>query len=383
MVESLVKQDPHLLDVDIAHGWGSPLIYAIAKNPDYLSILLKLGVDSNKLSSFDPRSYGSYLTNDNSYTPISWATAIGREDIVDFLLSRTRVDIPNDILYKAVAAWKPSPELIHKFRQRGADINFIVNGDTIIHIFLSLHLNLSFYDKSQFLPVVKVLAEPSCDLSLQDRTARTALHIALDGRLEDVVAYLLERNAGLSATATLLPDMWSWAIDRTWFPKVQAAALAADQPCTRIKGKVVDDTTRSRLVEFSVVVTADRDNPNPISAVVVSLILDHQLLSSRIHVSVDLSCCNQSLHKDIQDSPQDDSPRLECSFEWERGQYVSCCLFNYHQEDKVIKMLQQLAEDKDSTGTSLFLQMPKNVLHSEASECVAEFVLDIYRGPLP
>ncbi|KAG1771906.1 hypothetical protein EV702DRAFT_635755 [Suillus placidus] len=90
--------------------------------------------------------------------------------------------------------------------------------------------------------------EPSCNLSLQDWTARTVLHITLDKRLEDVVAYLLEQNAGLSATATLLPDMWSWATNKTWFPKVLAAALVVDQPCTRIKGKVVEAVEKSQIV---------------------------------------------------------------------------------------------------------------------------------------
>jgi hypothetical protein len=126
------------------------------------------------------------------------------------------------------------------------------------------------------LPIVKALVEPSCDLSLQDQTARTVLHIALDGCWEDIVTYLLEKNAGLSATATLLPGIWSWAIDKTWFPKVQAAALAADQLCTRIKGKVVADTTELKRVEFSVAANADHDNLNPICTVVVSVILDSE-----------------------------------------------------------------------------------------------------------
>ncbi|KAG2361080.1 hypothetical protein BDR07DRAFT_92913 [Suillus spraguei] len=52
MVESLVKQHPDLLDADIAPGWGPPLIFAIARRPDCLSIFLKPGVHLNKLSSF-------------------------------------------------------------------------------------------------------------------------------------------------------------------------------------------------------------------------------------------------------------------------------------------------------------------------------------------
>jgi hypothetical protein len=269
MVESLVKQRPDLLDADIGPGLGSPLIFAMAKNPDCLNILLKPGVDFNKFSSFIPGLYDQCFVS-NSHTPISWAAVTGSEVAVDFLLSHTDVDIPNDILYVAVQEGKLSHEYIRKFRQRGADVNSTVNGCTPIHHLLSFYL--PFYDKSQLLPIVKALVEPSCDLSFQDQTARTVLHIALDGRLEDVVAYLLEQNAGLSATATLLREMWSWATNKTWFPKVQAAALAADQPCTRIKGKV-DDTTESKLIEFSVAATADRGNPNPICAVVVSLIL--------------------------------------------------------------------------------------------------------------
>ncbi|KAG1886753.1 hypothetical protein F4604DRAFT_1285484 [Suillus subluteus] len=378
MVESLVKQDPHLLDVDIAPGWGSPLTFAMAKNPDCVSILLKPGVDFNKLSSFKPRSYRQYIWGD-SRAPISWAAVTGSEVAVDFLLSQTEVDIPNDILHMAVRASKPSPEFIRKFRQRDVDVNFTVNGSTPTHYFLSNHSN---YDKSQLLPVVKALVEPSCNFSLRNRDAKTVLHIALDARLEDIVTYLLEQNAGLSATATLLPlpDMWSWATNKTWFPKVQAATLAADQPCTRIKGKVVDDTTESKLVKFSIAVTADCDNPNPICAVVVSAILNGEV-SSFNGIDADVSCCNQSLQKDIQDSSQADSPRIVFSFKWRQVQRVSSRLFDYHQGDKVTRMLQQLAEDKDSTGTSLFLHM--SYWTPDVFKYGVEFMLDIYRGPLP
>ncbi|KAG2340434.1 hypothetical protein BDR05DRAFT_1002613 [Suillus weaverae] len=377
MVESLVKQHPDLLDVDIAPGWGSPLIFAIAKNPDCLNILLKPDVDLNKLYSFAPRLYSSYIDGD-SHAPISWAAATGSEVAVDFLLSRTEVDIPNDILHMAVRARKPSHECIRKFRRRGADVNFTVGGSTPIHYFLSDR----FLSDDEVLPVVvKALVEPSCNLSLQDPTARTALHIALDSRLENVVAYLLEQNAGLSATATLHPDMWSWATNKTWFPKVQAAALAADQPC-RIKGKVVEATAESQIVEFSVAVIADRNNPNPIRAVVVSVILNGEM-SNYSAIGANLSYCNKSLQKGIQDSPKDDSPRLSTYFKWDIGQRVSSRLFDYRQEDKVTRMLQQLSEDKDSIGTSLLLQIPKKEWNTKAFELGFECILDIYRGPLP
>ncbi|KAG1778794.1 hypothetical protein EV702DRAFT_1217465 [Suillus placidus] len=303
MVESLVKQHPDLLDVDIAPGWGSPLIFAIAKSPDCLSILLKPGVDLNKLYSFSPDLYGQYIGEGDSHAPISWAAVTGSEVAMDFLLSRTEVDIPNDILYMAVRAMEPSHESIRKFRRRGADVNFTVYGSTPIHYVLSPD-TLEYLDESQLLPIVKALVEPSCDLSLQDRTARTVLHSALDERLEDVVTYLLEQNAGLSATATLHPDMWSWATNKAWFPKVQAAALAAAQPCTRIKGKVVEATEKSKIVEFSVAVTADCDNPNPICAVVVSAIRNGE----------------------VSNSPKDDSRRFDLYFGWKEGSVslVSC-----------------------------------------------------------
>ncbi|KAG1801852.1 uncharacterized protein BJ212DRAFT_1044068 [Suillus subaureus] len=97
----------------------------------------------------------------------------------------------------------------------------MVDSSTPIHSFLTEIWR--FYDKSQLLPCIKALVEPSCNLSLQDRTVRTVLHIALDARLEDIVTYLLEQNAGLSATATVLPDMWSWATNKTWFPKVSSS----------------------------------------------------------------------------------------------------------------------------------------------------------------
>ncbi|KAG2361079.1 hypothetical protein BDR07DRAFT_1410804 [Suillus spraguei] len=111
--------------------------------------------------------------------------------------------------------------------------------------------------------------------------------------------------------------MWNWATNETWFPKVQAAALAADQPCTRINGKVVNATADSQIVEFSVAVTADRENP----------IRDGKVSGSNI--SCRLSYCNQSLQKKVQDSPKM-IPRTA----------FSSRLFDYHQGDEVIRMLQ-------------------------------------------
>ncbi|KAG1819006.1 uncharacterized protein BJ212DRAFT_1298302 [Suillus subaureus] len=377
MVEYLIKQYPHLRDVDIAPDWGSPLIFAMAKNPGCLSILLKPGIDFNKLSSFTPSLYHQFNAWSDSYAPISWAAVTGSEVAVDFLLSQTEVNVPDDIIHMAVRARELSVECIRKFCQHGADVNFMVDSSTPIHYLLTELWR--FYDEIQLLSGVKALVEPSCNLSLQDQTARTVLHIALDARLEDIVTYLLEQNAGLSATATVLPDMWSWAKNKMWFPKVQAAALAADQQCTRIEGKVVDATAESKLVEFSVAATADRDNPNPICAVVVSAILADELSDYDV-ISADFSCYNQSLQKDIQDSLQDDSPILECCFRLSPGQRVSSRLFDYHQGDEVTRMLQQLTEDKDSTCTSLFLQMTKDVSYTEVFELAVEFVLDIYRG---
>ncbi|KAG2145231.1 hypothetical protein DEU56DRAFT_198082 [Suillus clintonianus] len=382
MIEFLVKQQPHLLDVDIAPGWGSPLIFAIAKNPDFLSILNKLGVNLNKLSSVRPSLYNQYFIRDGSYAPISWAAMIGREGTVDFLLSQTEVDLPDDILRMAIMASKPSPESIHKFCQRGADVNFTVDGSTPIHTLLARQPGWPFNDGGHLLPVVKAFVEPSFNLSLQDRTARTVLHIALDGRLEDIVTYLLEQNAGLSATATLHTDMWSWVKNETWYSKIQAAVLAADKQCTRIKGKVVDTTTKSRLVEFSVAAISNSDY-YPICAVVVSAIVNIEQSSfDGIHANTraDLSYCNQSVEQEIQNSPKDDSSSLKFDFVWLRGQRVSSRLFDYHQGDKVTSMLRHLNEDKDSTGTSLFLQMSGNVWNTHSIPEVA--VLDIYRGYL-
>ncbi|KAG1759274.1 hypothetical protein EDD22DRAFT_849351 [Suillus occidentalis] len=287
MVEFVIKQHPHLLDADIAPGWGSPLIFAIARSPDCLGVLLKLGVDLYKLSFIKHNIYLPFTSlHDTYYAPIAWAAATGNEVVVDFLLSHTEGNLPDNILHMAVRAGRPSHESIRKLRQRGADVNFTVHGSTPIHYFLSPN---TFIQPN--LSVVKALVDPACILSLQDRTARTALHIALDRHLEDIAAYLLERNAGLSATATLHPDMWSWATNKPWFPKVQAAVLAAEKPFTRIKGKVTHDTSQSRIVEFPVPVTVD---PNPICAFVVSASLDGEL----------------------SDSPKDDSPRLKFHFSW-------------------------------------------------------------------
>ncbi|KAG1778804.1 hypothetical protein EV702DRAFT_1195824 [Suillus placidus] len=380
MVEFIVKQHSDLLDVDIAPGWGSPLIFAIAKDRDCLTILLEPGVHLNKLSSINPRLYSQPIP-DGSYAPISWAAAIGSKDTVNFLLSRTEVNIPNNILHMAVRASKPSHEFIRQFRQRGADVNFTVNGSTPLHYFLSTHPNRLSNEsyESQLQPIVEELVEPSFNLSLQDQTARTVLHIALDGHLGGVVAYLLEKNAGLSATATLLPDMWSWATNKAWFPDVQAAALAAHQPWASIKAKV-DATTKT--VEFSVAGIPDRDNPNPICAVVISAIRNSKVLSYN-SVNANLSYRNQSFQKEIQDSVKDDSLILKFDFSWESGQRVSSRLFDCRQEEKFIRMLQQLIEDEDSADTSLFLRMSNRGRFTGIFQHEIECVLGIYRGPLP
>jgi hypothetical protein len=101
-------------------------------------------------------------------------------------------------------------------------------------------------------------------------------------------------------------------------------------------------------------------------------------------VNVDLSCCNQSLDKNIQDPPKDDSPRLEFQFSWSTsGQHVSSRLFDYHQDDQVTRMLRHFTKHTDSTGTSLFLQMARNKRDAEIYEFGVECTLDIYRGSLP
>ncbi|KAG1818679.1 uncharacterized protein BJ212DRAFT_1346887 [Suillus subaureus] len=180
--------------------------------------------------------------------------------------------------------------------------------------------------------------------------------------------------------------MWSWARNMALFPKVQAAVLAADQLCTRIKGKVVNATAESQIVEFSVTVNADHDNPNPICAIVILAILDGEVSNDASGfgqmVGVDLSCCHQSFQKDIRNPPKDRPLELGFVFAWIRGQHASSWLFGYHQNNVVTRMLQQLSDDKDSTGTSLFLRMHKNERNTEVFELGIEFILDVYRGPL-
>ncbi|KAG2067881.1 hypothetical protein BDR04DRAFT_823975 [Suillus decipiens] len=353
MVEYVVKHHPHLLNTDIAPGWGSPLIFAIAKRPDCLSIFLKPGVYLNKLSFIKSRFYGRFIQG-NSHTPISWAAANGNEVAVDFLLSQTDVDMPNDILHMAIRG--DSHECIRKFRRHGADANFTVNSYTPIHSFLS-HV--------------------SRDGPQLDSTARTALHIALDHRMEDIIPYLLEQEAGLSATATLHPVMWSWATNKSWFPKVRLAAHAADQPCIRINGKVVGATENFQTVKFSIAVTPAYKNPNPICTIIISAVLESKV-SFPTFLGADLSYCNQSL----QDFPKDDLCGFKFSFEWEGEQCVCSRLFDHHQGDEVTRMLQQLDKNKDPTGTSLLLRMFKASWSNDAFEHGITWILDVYRGPL-
>lgn len=99
-------------------------------------------------------------------------------------------------------------------------------------------------------------------------------------------------------------------------------------------------------------------------------------------ISADLSYCDQSLQKHIRDSPKNNSLRLKLYTMQGRGQRVASRLFDYHQEDKVTRMLNHLTEDKDSTGTSLFLQISADEWNAEILELGVQFVLDIYKGPL-
>lgn len=147
------------------------------------------------------------LVDEDSHGPISWTAAARNEAAVDLLLSQPEVNLPNDVLH----------ECIRKLRRHihGADVNFVVDGLTPIQFLFSFRRVRNLYDRNVQLPVVKALVESSCDLSSQDQTSRTVPHIALDRQLEDVVGYLLEQDAGLSATATLQLDKWTWAMDKT------------------------------------------------------------------------------------------------------------------------------------------------------------------------
>ncbi|KAG1737778.1 hypothetical protein EDB19DRAFT_1829369 [Suillus lakei] len=374
MAETFMKEYPGLLDMDVACGLGSPLIFAIASNPVFLGVLLKLGVDLNKPSSIQTDLYGQRDFASGSYTPISWAAAVGSQVAVEFLLSKTEVSLPDDILYTAVVSRQRSPEIVHKLCQRGAGVTFI-DDSTLIHALLSRLSPKTC--TSQWLPVVKALVG---NLYVQDRTARTALHIALDNRLSDVVPHLLEQNARLTATATLCPTIWSWAINEEWFPKVQAATLAADQPHTRIWGKIIDATKKSKLVEFPGTVTADHED-GPICAVVVSIIGRNALALGFLHMlaspRVDLSRSKLSL----QSNPKNDKlARLRFRFSPGPGQRVCSRLFDYHQGDTVTSRLRQLTQEKDSTGDSLFLRIFATQHYRILND--HDYALDIYRGPL-
>ncbi|KAG1886707.1 hypothetical protein F4604DRAFT_2044165 [Suillus subluteus] len=383
MVETLVKEQPDLLGVDVARGLGSPLIFAIASNPVFLSVLLKLGVDLNKSSSIQTDLYHQRDLPSGSFAPISWAAAIGSQVAVEFLLSQTEVELPVGILHTAVMSRKRSPKIIHKLCQRGADVTFTVDGSTPLHALLSsLRLRLRA-DQRQWLPVIKALVG---DLSGHDWTARTALHIALDNRLSDVVVYLIEQNAQLTATATLHPNIWNWAEGKQWFSKVQAATLAADQPYTRIVGKIIDATWQSRLVEFPGAATTNHADANPICAVVVSVI-DRKLYSlfrRIVSLEADLSRGKLLLRNNVQESLENDEfARLKFRFSWlQIRQRVSSRLLDYHQGDAITSVLRQLTQDKDSTGDSLFLRLSKTEEWCQISFDDLEYVLDIYRGRL-
>ncbi|KAG1850980.1 hypothetical protein C8R48DRAFT_778011 [Suillus tomentosus] len=383
MVEPLVKKQPDILSVDVARGFGSPLIFTIASNPAFLSVLLELGIDLNEPSFISTYLYHLRDLTSGSYTPISWAAAIGSEVAVELLLSRTEVTLPDDILHTAILSNRRSPEIALKLCQRSADVTFTVDGSTPLHALLSKLVSSHWSGSRQYsnrrsngqwLPVIEKLVR---DLSVPDWTARTALHIALDNRLNDIVVYLLEQNAPLTATPTLHPTIWSWAEGNQWFAKVQAAALAADKPCTRIRGKIVG---QSRVVEFPGVVSANHGNLKPICAVVVSVINR----SSDFHAQILEASLfrGKLLHQNkAQDFLENDefAPlkfRLSC----ERN--LSSRLFDHHQGDAVTSALLKLTWDEDSTGDSLFLRLSSRGLFLGSYFDKVEYALDIYRGHL-
>lgn len=384
MVETLIKEQPDLLGADVACGFGSPFIFTIASNTAFLSVLLKLGIDLNKPSFIQTDLYHRRRLPSGSYTPISWAAAIGSKVAVELLLSRTEVTLPDDILHTAILSNRRSPEIVLKLCQRSADVTFTVDGSTPLHALLSKLV--SRWSNRKWLPVIEKLVR---DLSVPDWTARTALHIALDNRLSDIVVHLLEQNAPLTATATLHPNIWSWAEGERWFSRVQAAALAADKPYTRIRGKIVGVTKQSRIVEFPGAVSANHGDPEPICAVVVSVIDKRNPGSSLFHTSQIKSLSleaglfrNKFLHQnDAQDFLENDEfASLKFRLSWKKNQqYVSSRLFDYHQGDAVTSALRKFTCDEDSTGDSLFLRLSatKSSYFDEL-----EYALDIYRGHL-
>lgn len=384
MVETLIKEQPDLLGADVACGFGSPFIFTIASNTAFLSVLLKLGIDLNKPSFIQTDLYHRRRLPSGSYTPISWAAAIGSKVAVELLLSRAEVTLPDDILHTAILSNRRSPEIVLKLCQRNADVTFTVDGSTPLHALLSKLV--SRWSNRKWLPVIETLVR---DLSVPDWTARTALHIALDNRLSDIVVHLLEQNAPLTATATLHPNIWSWAEGERWFSRVQAAALAADKPYTRIRGKIVGVTKQSRIVEFPGAVSANHGDPEPICAVVVSVIDKRNPGSSLFHTSQIKSLSleaglfrNKFLHQnDAQDFLENDEfASLKFRLSWKKNQqYVSSRLFDYHQGDAVTSALRKFTCDEDSTGDSLFLRLSatKSSYFDEL-----EYALDIYRGHL-
>jgi hypothetical protein len=64
--------------------------------------------------------------------PISWAVAIEKGVVVDFLMLRSEVNLPDDTLYTAVTSDEPSHEVVRKLREQGADVNFSVDGSSVL-----------------------------------------------------------------------------------------------------------------------------------------------------------------------------------------------------------------------------------------------------------
>ncbi|KAL6401792.1 ankyrin repeat protein [Ilyonectria robusta] len=121
-----------------------------------------------------------------------------RLDRVDILLNQgARIDARYmDKTLLSVAAEKKHWDVVKKLVERGADVDVLVGGRTLLIWLLEHYLELPYHEKQQQKDLVEMVLDQNGEyayVSKTDEEGKTALGHALDARLEDIAVRILEK----------------------------------------------------------------------------------------------------------------------------------------------------------------------------------------------
>lgn len=119
-----------------------------------------------------------------------------RLDRVDILLNQgARIDARYmDKTLLSVAAEKKHWDVVKKLVERGADVDVLVGGRTLLTWLLEHYLELPYHEKQQQKDLVEMVLDQNGEyayVSKTDEEGKTALGHALDARLEDIAVRIL------------------------------------------------------------------------------------------------------------------------------------------------------------------------------------------------